>query len=178
MPLAFLGGAAADPGDAGVRRICYRKASMAILAVNKKARFDYDILERYEAGVELFGFEVKSARAGRVNLAGSFAVIRSGEAWLLGASIPPYQVKNTPPGYEPARSRRLLLRRDELRELIGKTARQGLTLVPLELYTKGPRIKLSLGLARHRKRHDKRAKIREREDRRKIERAMRESTGT
>ncbi len=147
---------------------------MAVLAVNKKARFDYDILETYEAGIELRGFEVKSARAGRANLAGAFAVIRSGEAWLLNASIPPYQTKNTPAGYDPARSRRLLLNRDEIKELIGKTARQGLTLVPLEMYTKGPRIKLSLGLARHRKQYDKRAKIREREDRRKIERALRE----
>lgn len=150
---------------------------MAVLAVNKKTRFDYDILERYEAGLELLGFEVKSARAGRANLAGSFAVIRSGEAWLLNASIPPYQTKNTPAGYEPTRSRRLLLRRDELRELIGKTARQGLTLVPLELYTKGPRIKLSLGLARHRKQFDKRAKIREREAEREVARKLRGGTG-
>ena len=81
---------------------------MAVLTSNRRASFDYEILEPYEAGIALLGFEVKSVRAGRMNLAGSFAVIRNGDAWLLNADIPPYQAKNTPPGYEPTRSRRLL----------------------------------------------------------------------
>ncbi len=149
---------------------------MADLAVNRQARFDYEILETYEAGIELYGFEVKSVKAGRMTLAGAFAVIKDGEAWLTNAAIPPYQPKNTPPGYHLGRSRRLLLHRAELKELIGKSAQKGLTLIPLKVYTKGPRIKVAIGLARHRKRYDQRERIRAREDRRKIERALK--TGT
>lgn len=146
---------------------------MPIIAVNRKATFDFEILQTYEAGIELLGFEVKSVRAGRMNLAGSFAIIRGGEAWLVNAAIPPYQAANTPADYDPARSRRLLLKKAEIRELIGKSTQGGLTLVPLRVYTKGPRIKMAFGLARRRKKYDKRERIREREDRRKIARALR-----
>lgn len=148
---------------------------MGILETNRRAVFDYDILETYEAGIELRGFEVKSVRAGRMNLAGSFAVIRNGEAWLLNTDIPPYQAKNTPADYNPTRSRRLLLKKAEIRELIGKTAQKGLTLIPLRVYTKGPRIKAAIGLARRKKKYDKRERIREREDERKIARALRQT---
>lgn len=148
------------------------KIKMPLISVNRKAIFDYEILETYEAGIQLLGFEVKSAKAGHMNLAGSFAVIRNGEAWLVNAAIPPYQAKNTPPDYEPARSRRLLLKKTEIRELIGKTAQKGLTLIPLRVYTKGPKIKAAIGLARRRKKYDQRERIREREDERKMERAL------
>ena len=136
---------------------------MTVLTVNQKARFDYEILETYEAGIALFGFEVKSVQNGGANLAGSFVTIRGGEAWLLNAAIAPYQSRNTPAGYDPVRSRRLLLHKSELNALIGKTAQKGLTLVPLRVYTKGPRIKLEFALARRRKKYDKREMIKKRD---------------
>lgn len=141
---------------------------MAIYAVNRRALFDYEVLETYEAGIELFGFEVKAIKTGRINLAGAYAIIQGGEAWLLNASIPPYQPKNTPSDYDEMRSRRLLLHRSEIRELIGKTAQKGLTLVPLRVYDKKSRIKIAFALARHKKKHDKREVIKERETKREI----------
>ncbi|MBI4132099.1 MAG: SsrA-binding protein SmpB [Candidatus Sungbacteria bacterium] len=147
---------------------------MPVLATSRRAEFDYEILETYEAGLELFGFEVKSVRADRMNLAGAFVLMRGGEAWLVNAAIPPYQAANTPAGYDPERPRKLLLHRRELKELIGKSAQKGLTLVALRVYTKGPRIKIAFGLARRKKTYDKRERIREREDRKKIERTLRE----
>ncbi|MBI4059744.1 SsrA-binding protein, partial [Candidatus Giovannonibacteria bacterium] len=98
---------------------------MTIFAVNRRATFDYDLLETHEAGIELFGFEVKSAKNGQVSLAGSFVIIKNGEAFLLGATISPYQAANTPPSYEPTRSRKLLLHKSEIKELIGKSAQKG-----------------------------------------------------
>lgn len=147
---------------------------MADLAINRKALFDYEVLEAYEAGIEFRGFEVKSVRAGHMQIAGAFVLIRGGEAWLVNASVPPYQNANTPSGYDPARPRRLLLHRRELQELIGKSAQKGLTLVVLRVYTKGPHIKVAFGLARRRKKSDERERIREREDARKINRALKE----
>lgn len=147
---------------------------MSVFTVNRRATFDYEILETYEAGIELLGFEVKSIKAGRANLAGAFVVIKNNEAVLLSADIPPYQAKNTPAGYDPIRSRKLLLHKSEIKELVGKSAQKGLTLVPLRVYNKGPRVKLEFGLARHKKKYDKREKIREREDKRKINRALKE----
>ena len=144
------------------------------LAVNKRAPFDYETLETYEAGIQLYGHEVKSVRARHAGIAGAFVIIRGGEAWLVNAAIPPYQAKNAPPGYDPVRSRKLLLHARELKELIGKSAQKGLTLIPLRLYTRNARIKLAFALARHKKSQDKRATIREREDQRNIERALRE----
>ena len=154
--------------------IPYQYHAMADLATNRRAQFDYEILETYEAGVELRGFEVKSVRAGRMELAGAFVIIRGGEAWLVNTSIPPYQNVNTPADYDPARPRRLLLHRRELEELIGTSSQRGLTLAVLRVYTKGPRIKVGFGLARRRKKHDERERIREREDSRKIDRALKE----
>lgn len=145
---------------------------MATLAEHRRARFDYEISGTYEAGMELSGSEVKSARAGRANLTGAFVVIRNGEAFLTNAFIPPYQVKNAPPSYDPARPRKLLLHKKEVGELIGASAEKGLTLIPLRLYTKKSRIKIEFGLARRKKKYDKREKIRRREDERKIERAL------
>ncbi|MBI2056588.1 MAG: SsrA-binding protein SmpB [Candidatus Sungbacteria bacterium] len=140
--------------------------------VNKRAYFDYEILDTYEAGIELFGFEAKSAQKGRANLVGSFAVIKNNEAWLLNASIPAYQPKNTPQDYNPERTRKLLLHKAQIKELIGKTQQKGLTLVSLKLYNKNGKIKVLLGLARHKKTRDKRETIKKREAEREIERAM------
>ena len=93
---------------------------MSVLTNNKRAFFDYEILETYEAGISLLGFEVKAVKNGRIALVGSYVVMRGNEAWLLNADIPPYQAKNTPAGYDPTRSRRLLLKKPEIKELIGK----------------------------------------------------------
>lgn len=145
---------------------------MTDIAKNRKAYFDYEILETYEAGIQLYGFEVKSIKTGRINLTGSFAVIRNNEAWLLNATIPPYQPKNAPADYDPTRTRRLLLKKSEIKTLIGKTAARGLTLVPLRIYTKRNLIKLTLGLGRHKKKSDKREVIRKREAEREMDRAL------
>ena len=147
---------------------------MQPLATNKRAYFDYEILETYEAGLELKGFEVKSVKNGRVHLIGSFIVIRNNEAWLIGTTITPYQQKNTPAGYDPERTRKLLLHKSEITELIGKAAEKGLTLVPLRVYNKGRRIKLEFGVCRHKKKADKRETIKKREAKREIDRSLRE----
>lgn len=145
---------------------------MKELARNKQAKFDYAIKETYEAGISLLGHEVKSVKAGRMNLAGSYATIRRGEVWLIGADIPPYQPKNTPAGYDPARSRKLLLTEKEIKTLTGKINEAGLTLVPTRAYIKGRLVKLELGLARHKKKADKRGVIKKREADRDIRRAL------
>jgi SsrA-binding protein len=142
-----------------------------LISANKRAYFDYEIFETYEAGVELLGFEVKSIKSGRINLAGSYAIIRNNQAWLLNADIPPYQPKNTPPDYDSKRTRRLLLKKSEIKNLIGRVQEKGLTLVPLRVYTKGKdrKIKIEIGLAKSRKKTDKRELIKKRE----VEREMR-----
>ena len=145
---------------------------MPDLSVNRRAHFDYEILETYEAGVELYGFEVKAIKTGHVNLAGSFAVVRDNEVWLLNATVPPYQAKNTPTDYDPTRSRRLLLHRAEIKELVGKSAQKGLTIVPLKVYTKRGRIKILVGLAKHKKGADKRETIKKRDTEREIRREL------
>lgn len=141
---------------------------MAELAENRRARFDYEILETYEAGIELLGFEVKAIKTGRGNLTGSFAVIKNSEAFLLNANVPPYQPKNSPRDYDPQRTRRLLLKKSEIRELFGKTTQKGLTIVPLKAYTKRGKVKILLGLARSKKKSDKREVIKQRESQREI----------
>lgn len=140
--------------------------------INRRASFDYEILETYEAGVELLGFEAKAAKTGHLNLAGSFAVLRNEEVWLLNTTIPPHQPKNTPSDYDPTRSRRLLLHRSEIKELIGKSAQKGLTIVPLKAYTKHGRVKILIGLAKHKRAADKRETIKRRESEREIERGL------
>ncbi|MEK7651227.1 MAG: SsrA-binding protein SmpB [Patescibacteria group bacterium] len=147
---------------------------MSSLAFNKRASFDYDIQEKIEAGIELKGFEVKAVKSGHMQIAGSYAVIRHNEAWLLNAHIPPYQPKNTPKEYEPNRSRRLLITKKEIEYLTGKLHEKGLTLLPLEVYTKRGLIKLKLGLGKPLKKADKRDAIRKKEVDREIQRAVRE----
>ncbi len=143
-----------------------------IITTNKKAYFDYQILETYEAGIELLGLEVKSIKTGRINLAGSYVVIRDGQAWLLNADIPAYQPKNAPPDYDSKRTRRLLLKKSEIKNLIGRTQEKGLTLTPLKVYTKNHRIKLEIGLAKSRKKVDKRELIKKRDIEREIGRNL------
>lgn len=135
---------------------------MSEFARNKRAYFDYEILEKYEAGIELHGFEVKAIRAGRMSLAAAHVVVRGGEAWLLNADIQPYQRANTPDGYEISRTRRLLLHKNELEYLMGKASEKGLTIVPLRCYSRGRTVKIEIGVAKSRKQYDKREVLKKR----------------
>lgn len=146
---------------------------MTTLAYNRRATYDYEILEKYEAGLVLAGYEVKSIKTGHINLAGSYVTIKDSQSYLINATIPPYQPKNTPPDYEPTRSRKLLLHKSEIKSLIGKTKQKGLTLVPIRVYTKKGKIKLEFALAKGRRKIDKREKIIKREMKRDIERTLR-----
>lgn len=144
----------------------------ATIAVNRRARFDYDIIERFEAGVVLTGSEIKSVREHRVQLQGSYARFKDGELWLQDVNIAPYANA----GYErhdPKRDRKLLLHRRELARIRGLLGEKGLTLVPLRMYFKRGRAKVELGVAKGRKLYDKRQKIREREEGRQVARAIR-----
>lgn len=150
---------------------------MGILAENRKALFDYEIIERYRAGIALFGFEVKAIRQKKVTLLGSFVIIRGNEAFWINAAIAPYQAKNTPSGYEETRPRKLLLHKREIAELMGKTAQKGLTLIPISLYTDRRQIKLEFGLARSKKKFEKREAIKKREFKRIRAHALRGDAG-
>jgi len=143
---------------------------------NKKAYFKYLILEKFEAGISLIGQEVKSIKSGRMNLAGSYVVLKGEEVYLIGANIPPYQPKNAPPDYNPERSRKLLLKKSEIKYLIGKVRQKGLTLVPLKVYTKRGKIKLEFGVAKGKKKFDKRELIKKREFEREKERFLKRET--
>jgi len=143
-----------------------------MLATNKKAYFDYEILDRFEAGIELLGFEVKSIRTGNAHLEGARVIIRGLEAFLVGSAIAPYQRLNTPKDYDPERTRKLLLSKKEISYLAGKEHEKGLTLVPIKLYNKGRTIKLEFGVARGKKKFDKREVIKKREVKRKISREL------
>ena len=145
---------------------------MGSYAENRKARFNYEILEKYEAGIELLGVEVKSVRGGQMSLEGAFVIARGGEAYLINANIPPYQVKNTPKDYDPLRNRKLLLTKKELASLSGVENSNGLTIIPLSVYNKGGKLKLVLALARGKKKFDKRQKIKERETKREVDRTL------
>ena len=145
---------------------------MKSLVENKKARLEYESIETYDTGIELRGFEVKSLRAGKASLAGSRVVVRGGEAFLVGATISPYQENNTPAGYEADRTRRLLLTRKELDELTGHENRKGLTIIPLMAYASGRTLKLRIAVARHRKKHDKRSILKDRDAERDIRRTL------
>ena len=148
-----------------------REHGRTLVAQNRKARYDYHIDATYEAGIVLTGTEVKSLRAGKASLADGFAEVRDGEVWLRNVHIPEYDL-GTWTNHEPRRSRKLLLRRDEISRLIGKTRESGITLVPLSLYFKDGYAKVEIALARGKKSHDKRHAIAEREAKREAERAM------
>ena len=147
---------------------------MKTLASNKRATFDYDILEEFEAGLVLKGYEVKSIKTGRMSLRGSYVTIKDREAYLLNAHVPAYQPKNTPESYDPDQTRKLLLKKRELKRLVGKIKERGLTLVPLRVYNnKSGRLKLEFGVGKGRRKPDKREMIKKREAERKIGRAVR-----
>ena len=141
---------------------------MLIYATNSKVQFDYNILETFEAGLVLLGHEVKSIKTSRMSLRGAFVKILNNEAWLVGATISPYQSGNTPPNYDPQRTRKLLLKKKEVKYLFEKSRESGLAIVPLNLYGKKNLIKLEVGLARGKKKYDKREIIKKREEERKI----------
>lgn len=145
----------------------------SVIAQNKKAYHDYFVEEEFEAGLELKGTEVKSIRAGRVNLKDSYVSCKTGEAILIGMHISPYEQGNIF-NHEPLRSRRLLLHRREINKLIGLSQQQGYALIPLKLYFKGQYVKLQLGLCRGKKNYDKRAAMAERDAKRNMDRALKD----
>jgi SsrA-binding protein len=150
-----------------------RKVDPGDVASNRRARHKYEILERFEAGIELRGSEVKSLREGKAQIAEAYAAVDSGEVWLRGAYIPPYEPA-AQENHEPERPRKLLLHRREIERLLGKTQQRGLTLVPLRIYFKGSRAKLELALARGKEQRDRRRELRDRDQRREIDRALSE----
>ncbi len=153
---------------------------MEIYSENRKAHYDYEILDKYEAGLVLNGQEVKSIKTGHMNLSGSYVVFRKGpasnasrsdagwEPFLIGSKVPAWQPKNAPPDYNTERSRKLLLNKKEIQYLFGKSQERGFSLIPLKVYGKSGRIKLEFGLARGRKKHDKKEKIKRRDIDREI----------
>jgi SsrA-binding protein len=140
-------------------------------AENRQARFNYEILETYEAGIELLGTEVKSIKTGQANLRDAFALIRNGQVLLLNMYVAPHKTTSTFFNHEPTRTRRLLMHKQEIRKLTGKVQQKGLTLVPLKLYLKNGWIKVDVALVRNKKLYDKREDIKKREDKRDMERA-------
>lgn len=145
------------------------------LITNKKVSLNYEILEKLEAGVELFGFEVKSLRRGTGSLLGSHISIRGNEAYLLGATIPPYQVNNTPADYDPLRARKLLLTRTEIKKIIGLEKEEGLTIVPISVYNKGRNLKLEIAIVRGKKKYDKRETLKKKDADMDIRRTLKNS---
>jgi SsrA-binding protein len=150
-----------------------RKAAPGDVATNRQAAFRYELLERWEAGIQLQGSEVKSLREGGVQLKDAYGEIRDGEVWLQNMHIAPYKPA-AGENHEPERPRKLLLHRREIERLIGKTAERGLTLVPTRVYFKGPNAKVEIALAKGKEQRDKRRTIKAREQRREIERALAE----
>lgn len=144
------------------------------LVENKRVGFDFQILETIEAGLELFGYEVKSLRAGHGSLKGARVLARGGEAYLVGATIPAWQPANAPNSYDPERSRRLLLKAKEIDQIRGAESEKGLTIVPLSVYNKGRNLKLSIAIAKGKKRGDKRQNIQTREENIRIQRRLKQ----
>jgi SsrA-binding protein len=142
------------------------------IATNRRARYEYHILENFECGLALHGYEVKSIREGRVNIQDAYGVVRGDEAYVENMHITPYS-HGDQRVIDPLRTRKLLLKRKEIDYLVGKTRERGLALIPLRLYLKGPRVKLEIGLARGKKLYDKREDIAARDAKRDIERATR-----
>jgi SsrA-binding protein len=150
-----------------------RKASPGDVATNRQASYRYNLMDRWEAGIELTGTEVKSLRTGQAQMKDAYAMVRDGEVWLHNMHIPPYAPASRE-NHEPERPRKLLLRRSEIERLIGKTKEKGLTIVPTRLYFKGPYAKAEIALARGKDLHDKRTSIKDRDQRRDMDRAMSE----
>lgn len=142
-----------------------------VISENRRARFDYEFLEKFEAGIELSGQEVKSAKSGKLNLSGSYGIVRNNEAWLINSQISPYQPKNVSPSYNPTRPRRLLLHKEEIKKLSGRLSEKSFALVPLRAYIKNNFIKIEFGLGRRRRKIDKRELIKKRAAQREIKQA-------
>ena len=140
------------------------------LITNRKIHFNYEVIQKYVAGIELFGFEVKSLMKSQGSLDGAHITIRGGEAYLVGMFIPPYQINNTPNDYDPHRNRRLLLKKGEIMELSNIEGTKGLTIVPLSVYNKGGKLKLDIATAKGKKKFDKRESIKQRDTKREISR--------
>jgi len=141
---------------------------MKSFAINRRAKFDYEILEKFEAGLVLLGHEVKAIKTGKASLKASFVHLKNSELFLINTHISPYQPKNTPTNYDPERTRKLLLNKFEIKSLIGKLKQKGLTLVPLKLYNKKGKIKLEFGLGKGRTKTDKRELIKKRQAKREM----------
>lgn len=146
---------------------------MSVLAYNKRANFDYQISDTYEAGLVLTGQEVKSVKTGHISLKESFVTVKGNELYLTNANIPPYQHAGKILSYNPTRSRKILLKKSEIKRLIGKVHVEGLTLVPISIYTKKRLLKLEFGVGKGKRKLDKRQVITKREDERRIQRALR-----
>jgi SsrA-binding protein len=146
---------------------------METLATNKKAYFDYEILEKLETGIVLSGMEIKATKTGKASLAGSFAIIRNNQAYLLNLSIAPYQPKNINFKYIPDKTRKLLLHKKQITYLLSKKRQKNLTLIPLRMYNKNGLIKIELGLAKGKRKFDKRETLKKKDLKRKIDRAKR-----
>ncbi len=142
------------------------------LIQNKKAHFNYEILEKTEAGIELLGFEVKSLKKGQGSLEGAHITLRGNEAFVINMQIPPYQPANTPNDYNPLRNRRLLLTKKEITDLTKSENQKGLTIVPLSVYNKGRKLKLEIAIVRGKKKYDKRETIKKRDVEREIRREI------
>jgi SsrA-binding protein len=153
-----------------------RKPVSGDVATNRRATHKFELLERFECGIELVGSEVKSLREGRAQIADAYATVDDGEVWLRGLHIPPYAPASTQ-NHEPERPRKLLLHRYEIERLVGKTAQRGQTLVPTRIYFKGPWAKVELALARNKEGRDRRREMRDRDMRREIDRELRRRGG-
>ena len=143
---------------------------MSSYAENRKARFNYEILEKYVAGIELLGTEVKSVRSGQMSLEGAFVIVRGGEAFLINANIPPFQPKNAPTDYDPLKNRKLLLTKKEIAELAGSEKNKSLTIVPISVYNKNRKIKVEIALVKGKKKFDKRETLKKRDTDRELRR--------
>ncbi len=148
---------------------------MSDLVKNKKASFNYHILDKMEAGLVLSGQEVKATREGKASLFGAYVTIKKGECYLVNCNISPYQPKNTPANYNPRRDRKLLLKKKEIDHLSGKTKEKGVTLIPLRIYTRKNLLKIEVGVARGKKKYDKREAIKRREIDRDLRREIKSS---
>ena len=140
------------------------------LITNRKAQFNYEIIDKYVAGLELFGFEVKSLKGGHGSLEGAHVTVRGGEAYIVGMFIPPYQPNNTPKDYDPYRNRKLLLKKSEILSLNNMESTKGLTIVPLSVYNKGRKLKLDIATAKGKKKFDKRETLKKRSTEREVRR--------
>jgi SsrA-binding protein len=150
-----------------------RKPASGDVATNRRARHKFELLERFECGIELLGTEVKALREGKAQLGDAYAVIEAGEVWLRNAHIPPYAPASIN-NHEPERPRKLLLHRHQIERLVGRSQRRGLTLIPTRIYFKGPWAKVELALARGKEQRDRRREIRDRDVQREVEREHRQ----